>query len=88
MAWQSQTANASPQARDGFTPTQRFFIGYAQWACEDTRPDQLRVLALTDPHSPGKYRVNGLVVNMPEFAKVFSCKVEQPMVKEKPCRVW
>jgi putative endopeptidase len=88
MAWQSQTANASPQARDGFTPTQRFFIGYAQWACEDTRPDQLRVLALTDPHSPGKYRVNGLVVNMPEFAKAFSCKVEQPMVKEKPCRVW
>jgi putative endopeptidase len=88
MAWQSQTANASPQARDGFTPTQRFFIGYAQWACEATRPDELRVLALTDPHSPGKYRVNGLVVNMPEFAKAFSCKVEQPMVKEKPCRVW
>ena len=36
--------------------------------------------ALTDPHSPGKYRVNGLVVNMPEFARAFSCKAEQPMV--------
>jgi putative endopeptidase len=88
MAWQSQTANLSPPARDGLTPAQRFFIGYAQWACEATRPEELRVLALTDPHSPGKYRVNGVMVNMPEFAKAFSCKVEQPMVKEKPCRVW
>jgi endothelin-converting enzyme/putative endopeptidase len=89
MAWKSETARVPPSGpRDGFTTEQRFFIGYAQWACENTRPDQLRVEALTDPHSPGKYRVNGLVVNMPEFAKAFSCKVHQPMVKEKPCRVW
>jgi endothelin-converting enzyme/putative endopeptidase len=88
MAWQSQTADGSARPRDGFTPAQRFFIGYAQWACENMRPDQLRVQAVTDPHSPGKYRVNGLVVNMPEFARAFSCKVGQPMVKEKPCRVW
>jgi putative endopeptidase len=87
-AWKAQTAQVTPAARDGFTPEQRFFIGYAQWACENTRPDQLRVEALTDPHSPGKYRVNGLMVNMPQFAKAFSCKVGQPMVKEKPCRVW
>ena len=79
---------ATPAPRDGFTPEQRFFIGYAQWACENTRPDQLRVEALTDPHSPGKYRVNGLMVNMPQFAKAFSCKVGEPMVKEKPCKIW
>jgi len=87
-AWQAQLAHATPMPRDGFTPEQRFFIGYAQWACENTRPDQLRVEALTDPHSPGKYRVNGLMVNMPQFAKAFSCKVGQPMVKEKPCKIW
>jgi endothelin-converting enzyme/putative endopeptidase len=48
------------------------------------------VNAVTDPHSPGKYRINGVVVNMPEFAKAFSCKVGQPMAKppEKVCRVW
>ena len=88
IAWQAQTAHAALPPRDGFTPAQRFFIGYAQWACGNTRPEQRRVLALTDPHSPGKYRVNGLVVNMPEFARAFSCKVGQPMVKPQPCRVW
>jgi endothelin-converting enzyme/putative endopeptidase len=88
MAWQSQTANMPPQQRDGLTPAQRFFVGYAQWACQSIRPDEMRVLALTDPHSPGKYRVNGVVANMPEFAKAFSCKVDEPLVKEKPCRVW
>ena len=88
-AWKAQTAQAPPKGlRDGLTSEQRFFVGYAQWACENTRPDQLRVEALTDPHSPGKYRVNGLVVNMPQFAKAFSCKVGQPMVKPRPCRVW
>jgi putative endopeptidase len=88
MAWQTQIADNPPPARDGFTPEQRFFIGYAQWACENARPEALRVSAATNPHSPGQYRVNGLVVNMPEFAKAFSCKAGQAMVKEKPCRVW
>ncbi len=41
-----------------------------------------------DPHSPGKYRVNGVVQNMPEFQKAFSCKAGQPMVRENACRVW
>ncbi len=88
MAWKEQTNGKQLEAREGFTPEQRFFIGYAQWACENTRPEQLRVNAITDPHSPGKYRVNGLVVNMPEFQQAFSCKGGQPMVKENRCRVW
>ena len=54
---------------DGFTPDQRFFIGIAQWACENERPENLRVNAITNPHSPGKYRINGVVANMPEFAE-------------------
>jgi putative endopeptidase len=88
MAWKEQTKNMHLEDRDGLTPEQRFFVGNAQWACENDRPENLRVNAITDPHSPGKYRVNGLVVNMPEFEKAFSCKPGQPMVKENRCRIW
>jgi putative endopeptidase len=88
MAWKMQTKGQQLESRDGFTPEQRFFIGYAQWACENERPENLRVSAITNPHSPGKYRVNGLVVNMPEFQQAFGCKAGQPMVRENRCRVW
>ncbi|HSW84873.1 MAG TPA: M13 family metallopeptidase [Usitatibacter sp.] len=88
MAWKAETVDKKLENRDGLTPEQRFFVGYAQWACENDRPENLRVKALTDPHSPGKYRVNGLVVNMPEFEKAFSCKAGSPMASVKRCRVW
>jgi putative endopeptidase len=88
MAWKDQTQNMHLADRDALTPEQRFFVGYAQWACENERPEDLRVLAMTDLHSPGRYRVNGLVVNMPEFQKAFSCKAGQPMAKENRCRIW
>lgn len=88
VAWKAETAGQPLENRDGLTPEQRFFIGYAQWACENNRPENLRVDAVTNPHSPGKYRVNGLMVNTPEFKQAFACKAGQPMVSEKPCRVW
>ncbi|HWR16966.1 MAG TPA: M13 family metallopeptidase [Terriglobales bacterium] len=88
MAWKDQTKNQKLMPIEGLTPEQRFFVGYAQWACENDRPENKRVSAMTDPHSPGKYRVNGLVVNMPEFQSAFGCKAGQPMVKENRCRVW
>jgi putative endopeptidase len=90
IAWKDATKDMTLQERDGLTPDQRFFIGLAQWACENQRPENQRVNAITDPHSPGKYRINGVVVNMPEFGKAFSCKAGQPMVKppEKVCHVW
>ena len=88
MAWKEQTADQQLQNAQGFTPEQRFFIGYAQWACENNRPEDQRVNAITDPHSPGKYRVNGLMVNMPEFQQAFQCKAGQPMVSDHRCRVW
>lgn len=90
MAWQNATKGQTLTARDGLTPEQRFFVGFAQWACENTRPEDLRVRAATDPHSPGEYRINGVVVNMPEFAAAFACKAGQPMTKpaEKVCKVW
>ena len=90
IAWQDATKGQNLQPRDGLTPEQRFFIGFAQWVCDNERPEELRVRAATDPHSPGQYRINGVVVNMPEFAKAFGCKAGQPMVKprEKICKVW
>jgi endothelin-converting enzyme/putative endopeptidase len=88
MAWAAQTASQTLENRDGLTPEQRFFVGYAQWACNNDRPENQRLHAKTDPHSPGKYRVNGLVVNMPEFERAFACKAPQPMVSVKRCRVW
>ncbi|QJR13164.1 Neutral endopeptidase [Usitatibacter rugosus] len=88
MAWKEQTANQRLTPIEGMTPEQRFFVGYAQWACENERPENARVKAITDPHSPGKYRVNGLVVNMQQFQEAFSCKAGQPMAPEKRCRVW
>jgi endothelin-converting enzyme/putative endopeptidase len=87
-AWKAETADQALESRDGLTPEQRFFVGYAQWACENNRPEDMRVHARTDPHSPGKYRVNGLVVNMPEFAKAFACKPGKAMTKAQRCRVW
>jgi len=88
IAWKDQIRNMHLENRDGLTPEQRFFVGNAQWACENDRPENLRMHAITDPHSPGRYRVNGLVVNMPEFEKAFSCKAGQPMAKENRCRIW
>ena len=88
IAWQAATSEMKLAPIEGFSPEQRFFIGLGQWACENDRPENLRVSASTDPHSPGRYRINGVVANMPEFQKAFACKAGQPMVREKPCRIW
>lgn len=78
----------SSKSIDGFTPDQRFFLGFARVWCENITPELLRELVRTDPHSPGKWRVNGVVENMPEFQKAFGCKAGQPMVSQNACRVW
>ena len=73
---------------DGFTPEQQFFIGYGQIWCENATDANSRVRAATDPHSPGQFRVTGVVQNMPEFEQAFSCKAGDPMVAAQACRVW
>jgi putative endopeptidase len=73
---------------DGFTPEQRFFLSFGQVWCANERDEAVRLQVQTDPHSPPKLRVNGVVQNMPEFQKAFSCKPAQPMVKANACRVW
>jgi endothelin-converting enzyme/putative endopeptidase len=90
MAWKDKTKDMQLKPVDGLTPEQRFFVGFAQWDCANDRPEDLRVRAMTDPHSPAQFRINGVVVNMQEFQQAFQCKPGQPMVKpaEKVCRVW
>jgi endothelin-converting enzyme/putative endopeptidase len=88
IAWKKQTEGQTLHDADGFTPDQRFFVGMAQWACENDRPENQRVQAATDPHSPGFARINGVVSNMPQFQKAFGCKVGQPMVHVPACKVW
>jgi predicted metalloendopeptidase len=93
MALNAERAKEKPDARDnqtvqGFTPEQRFFLGFAQIWCENRTPESERLQIKVDPHSPGRYRVNGTVVNDPDFAKAFGCKAGQKMVSENACRVW
>ncbi len=88
LAWEAQTKGQQLPDVDGFTPDQRYFVGMAQWACENERPANLRVNAATDPHSPGFARINGVVSDMPEFQKAFGCKTGQPMVHTPTCKVW
>ncbi len=72
----------------GYTPAQRFFISFGQVWCENRTEQVARVSAKTDPHSAGMWRTNGTVQNFDEFGKAFGCKVGQPMMPEKACRVW
>jgi endothelin-converting enzyme/putative endopeptidase len=76
------------QIQDGYTPIQQFFLAHGQSWCGSTRPEQMRLQVQTDPHSPRKFRVNGVVQNMPEFGKAFDCKTGQPMMPANACRVW
>ncbi|MGE5457889.1 MAG: M13 family metallopeptidase [Methanococcaceae archaeon] len=75
---------------DGFTPVQRFFLSWAQVWRGNIRDQNLMMRIKTDPHSPGKYRVNGPVCNMPEFWEAFSVKPGDPMAKspETLVKIW
>jgi endothelin-converting enzyme/putative endopeptidase len=91
LAWldKAQAAHVDMTATmDGYTPEQRFWIAYAQQWCTQTRPEQLRTQAQSNPHAPDEYRTNTVLQDLPEFAKSFQCKKTAPMVNPKPCRVW
>ncbi|HVZ23822.1 MAG TPA: M13 family metallopeptidase [Vicinamibacterales bacterium] len=87
-AYLATAATRPDPDRDGFTAAQRLFIGFAQIWCENARPEAVRLRVQTNPHSPGRFRANGVVSNMPEFAQAFSCKPDAPMVRQNACRVW
>jgi endothelin-converting enzyme/putative endopeptidase len=88
MALMDTLAGKSTPLRDGFTPEQRLFLGWGQIWCQNETPESSKLRAQTDPHSPGRYRANGVVSNMPEFQKAFACPAGSPMVRESACRVW
>ena len=84
----AKTPGAESKKIDGYTQDQRYFLGYAQVWCENTRPEAAQVAAKTDPHSPGRFRVNGEVQNFEKFAEAWGCKKGDPMYPENSCRVW
>jgi predicted metalloendopeptidase len=88
LALMNIIGNTPVKPIDGFTPQQRFFISYGQIWCENTRDQDARRRAIIDPHSPGRWRVNGVVQNSQAFQQAFGCKPGQPMVRENACRVW
>ena len=84
----SLEGKARPEKIDEFTPEQRFFLGWAQvWAAKAT-PESERSQVLGDPHALPRWRVNGPLSNMPQFAEAFDCKEGQPMVKSDLCNIW
>ena len=84
----SMEGKPRPADIDGFTPEQRFFLGWAQvWAAK-AREEAERLQVQTDPHALPRWRVNGPMSNMPQFAKAFNCKEGQPMVRKDNCMIW
>jgi len=82
--------NGRPGPIDGFTPEQRFFLNWAQVWRMTIRDEAQRVRLNTDPHSPGKYRANGPLSNLPEFYQAFGCSAGDPMVRPPEVRtgIW
>jgi putative endopeptidase len=89
-AYEKSLQGKKRETIDGFSPEQRFFLGFAQVWAENMAPEEQTRRALTDPHAQGPFRVNGTVQNMPAFAKAFGCKQGQKMVREegKRCSIW
>ncbi|HEX8265673.1 MAG TPA: M13 family metallopeptidase [Pyrinomonadaceae bacterium] len=73
---------------DGFKPEQRFFLSYGRTFAAKITDEAARVQTQNDPHSLGRFRINGVLSNMPEFAEAFGCKIGKPMVRENRCRIW
>jgi putative endopeptidase len=88
MALMNIIGNTPVKLIDGYTAAQRFFLSYGQIWCQNVTDQEARKRALTDSHSPGRWRVNGAVQNSAAFQQAFSCKAGQPMVAENACRVW
>jgi len=88
MAWKDATKDLKLDLIEGLTPEQRFFVGYGQSWCTNERDEVKRLRATTDPHSPEKYRTNGVVSNMQEFQQAFHCKAGAAMVNKNRCQVW
>jgi putative endopeptidase len=90
QAFQKTAQYKAGKTIDGFTPAQRFFLGYAQIWRANSRPEALRQQVLTDPHSPAQFRTNGPLQNMSEFHQAFGCKPGDKMVRSgaDQAKIW
>ena len=87
-AYQKSISSNRPKEIDGFTPEQRFFLGWAQIWGANQRPEAARLQTNTDPHPLPRFRGSGPLSNMEPFAKAFGCKKGDPMVREQACKIW
>jgi putative endopeptidase len=87
-AYEKSIEGKRPKDIDGFTPEQRFFLGWAQVWGSNQRMEAARLQTNTDPHPLGRFRGNGPISNLEVFAKTFSCKKGDAMVREKSCKIW
>ena len=89
-AFEKYQAHHPRRIIDGFTPEQRFFLGWAQVWASSERPAYIRLLAQTDVHGYDKFRVNQTLSDMPQFAAAFFCKLGDHMVRPKnqQCKIW
>ncbi len=85
---QSEGKTLDTMTKDDLTQLQTFFLSYAHVWCGQLRPEAARTAVLSQGHSLGRYRVNNVVSNLPEFEHAFGCKAGQKMVRENQCRVW
>ena len=81
---------AGEQKIDGFTPVQRFYLGYAQVWRSNTRPEATKLRLKTDSHAPPELRVNAPLSNLPEFISAFGCPPSSPMVRpaNQQVKIW
>ncbi len=88
-AYRASRAGQLPEAPvAGFSAEQQFFLAAAQVWCTQIRPENARLRAATDPHSSARWRVNGPLSNLPEFAEAFQCKAGDAMVRADRCEIW
>jgi predicted metalloendopeptidase len=73
---------------EGLSDEQVYYIAYGQSWCEAIRPETLETMAHTNPHSPAKWRVDGVIVDQPDFAAAFKCAANTPMNPADRCTVW
>jgi putative endopeptidase len=91
LGYQKSREGKGPEPTiDGFTPEQQFFISWGQWRGDEIRMETQRTMVQGDPHPIAKYRVNGPLGNLPQFAEAFECKADALMVRKdkERCEVW
>jgi predicted metalloendopeptidase len=88
QAWKAQQKPAPQAVVDGYSDDQLYFMAYAQSWCDKMTPEALETRAHSNPHSPPRWRVNGVIVNQPGFGPAFKCSAGTPMNPGKQCSVW